>query len=236
MRIVTWNACKGSFSLKAFLLNTIQPDIAVIQEIANPVKTDGQLLWFGDNQNQGLAVIARGEYELRPLQILEDVPKYVIPVAVEGPSSFVLFAVWTKGNQSMRYVRAASKAIDLYSSLFESRSVLMAGDFNSNAIWDNHHPAELNHSAMVQRLDDRGLASAYHHFFHEAHGSETRHTFYLHWNEARPYHIDYCFVPKRWARFISNVEIGPCPSWRQYSDHRPLIVDIHPEPDSGLEV
>jgi exonuclease III len=226
MRIVTWNACKGQFNRKVPLLDTFEADLAIVQEIASPSVTSSQVHWYGDNPKQGLAVIARGGYTLRPLPILEGTPKYVVPIAIEGATSFVLFAVWTKANQPMRYVRAAVRSIELYSSHFESNQVAMVGDFNSNAIWNKLHPPEWNHGALVQRLDDRGLTSAYHHFHREIHGLESRHTFYLHWNEAKPYHIDYCFVPRIWAESISNVEIGPCSDWREYSDHRPLIVDV----------
>lgn len=88
------------------------------------------------------------------------------------------------------------------------------------------HPPGLNHSALVALLSELGLVSSYHHFFGEAHGAETRPTCYLLWKEARPYHIDYCFVPKEWATCIQNVEVGSYEAWKQYSDHRPLVVSI----------
>ena len=129
----------------------------------------------------------------------------------------------------MRYVRAASTAIDMYASTFASHPVVMLGDFNSNAIWDTHHPSDLNHSSMVQRLKAHGLVSAYHHFRSEPQGQETEPTFYLHWNEAKPYHIDYCFLPVQWLAGLRHVEIGSYAAWREYSDHRPLLVEVQPE-------
>jgi exonuclease III len=226
MRLVTWNACKGQFDRKVPLLDQLHADIAVIQEIASPAHQTPQVMWFGDNANQGFAVFARDPYRLTPLPQREGVPKYIVPVMVDGPISFVLFAVWTIRQQRLRYVRAAATAIEMYASTFEQPPVVLLGDFNSNAIWDTHHPAALNHSAMVQRLRGHGMVSAYHHFRGVPHGQETEPTFYLHWDAGKPYHIDYCFLPTRWADGIQHVEIGSFEAWREHSDHRPLLVDV----------
>lgn len=121
-----------------------------------------QTLWFGDNPNLGIAVVAKEPYKLRRLPQLPDVPKYFIPVSVEGPKSFILFAVWTLGGQPRPYVQAASMAIDMYASMFASSPVVLLGDFNSNAIWNKEHRAAFNHEAMVERLHRLGLVSAYH--------------------------------------------------------------------------
>ena len=103
------------------------------------------------------------------------------------------------------------------------------GDFNSNLIWDvlkNRHPTDLNHSALLDRLKGHRLVSSYHTFYGEQQGKETRPTYYLLWNEKKPYHIDYCFIPDGWVNRLKNVEIGNYLDWKDYSDHRPLIVDI----------
>ena len=75
-------------------------------------------------------------------------------------------------------------------------------------------------------MSARGLVSAYHEFFGEAQGRETRPTCYLLWKKARPYHLDYCFVPKAWARRIRRVEVGSYEDWARHSDHRPLVVEL----------
>jgi hypothetical protein len=99
MRLVTWNARRGTFDRKVSLLDHLHADIAVVPEIAAPANESPQRLWFGDNPKQGLAVLAREPYRLRRLPELPDVPKYVVPIAVEGPRTFTLFAVWTLGGQ-----------------------------------------------------------------------------------------------------------------------------------------
>ena len=229
MRLLTWNACKGQFDRKVPLLDHLGADVAIIQEIASPNVDSKQCVWFGDNPNQGLAVMAKEPFTLRAIEPLCDVPKYIIPVAIEGPISFVLFAVWTLGEQPMRYVRAVATAIDIYASTFAQHQVVMLGDFNSNAIWDKDHPANLNHSSVVSRLEEHGLVSAYHHQRGEAQGQEKEATFYLHWNERKPYHIDYCFLPRQWSTGITLVEVGSFKTWKEHSDHRPLLVEFQPE-------
>jgi exodeoxyribonuclease III len=155
-----------------------------------------------------------------------DVPKFVFPVEVIGPETFLLLVVWSKGNQTFRYVMGVVKAIEAYRDLVKNSPTVLIGDFNSNAIWDTHHPTGLNHSALISLLSELGLVSSYHHFFSEVQGKETRATFNLLWNKERPYHIDYCFVPASWASRIKRVEIGSYEEWKRHSDHRPLLVEI----------
>jgi hypothetical protein len=225
VRLVTWNCCRGAYSTKTPLLDPLAADIAVFQECARPEIESETCVWFGDNPRQGIAVKASNEYTLRALPRV-DVPKFVFPLEVHGPEVFTLLAVWSKGGQKHRYVMGVVKAVQTYRTLFESAPTVLIGDLNSNAIWDSLHPEGLNHSALISLLSELGLVSSYHHFFGEAQGSETRPTCYLLWNKERPYHIDYCFVPKSWASRIQRVDIGSYEAWRQYSDHRPLLVDI----------
>ena len=228
MRLLTWNARRGEFARKAPLLERFEADIIVIPEIAAPIVESDQLLWFGDKRSQGLAVVARGKYKLTKLTELPDAPKYVIPIRVDGPLSFTLFAVWTVRRKDLRYVEAACAAIDLYASTFLSSAVAMMGDFNSNAIWDRKRDATQNHTAMVGRLERHGLVSAYHEYRQIKHGLEPKvdHTFYLYGHEDKSYHIDYCFLPKAWAAQIEEISIGNYADWSDHSDHRPLLVTV----------
>jgi hypothetical protein len=226
MRIVTWNCCRGPYVKKSALLDPLDFDIAVIQECAMPAVESSHCLWFGDNPRQGIAVVTRGSYQLRRLPIADNVPKYVVPVEVTGPTNFTLLAVWSKGGQRHPYVEGVVHATELYGSLLDSGSAVLAGDLNSNTVWDGTHPKDRNHTALVNRLAQLGLVSAYHAFYSEAHGHETRPTYYFHWKEQRPYHIDYCFVPNAWAQNLRSVEVASYEDWKQHSDHRPLLIDV----------
>lgn len=227
MRLVTWNCCRGAYEAKTPLIDHLQADIAVFQEIAKPVEEDPNVLWFGENPKIGMAVQARPPYQIKPLAIIENVPNYVIPISVTGPSNFLLFAVWTTNDKAFPYVRALSTAIDMYSAVLDStQSIVFMGDFNSNAVWDTLHPADLNHTSMVKRLADRSLVSAYHHMRKVSPGSEIEKTFYLHWNKDKSHHIDYCFLPESWAENITEVRVGTYEELSAASDHRPLLVNL----------
>jgi hypothetical protein len=53
---------------------------------------------------------------------------------------------------------------------------------------------------------------------------------YFQWKEQKPYHIDYCFIPEEWAPDVQCVEIGSYAEWKDYSDHRPLLVEVADRP------
>ena len=228
MRIVTWNCCRGQYAKKAPILEIFAPDISVVQEIAKPPTESDQCLWFGDNPRQGIAITASNDYRLKRLPTARNVPKYIFPVRITGPTNFTLLAAWTKAGQKYPYVEAAVQATKRYRSLIEAGPTVLIGDLNSNANWDKAHPKGRNHSALVALLTKLGLVSAYHAYFNEAYGAESRPTYYFLWKKSRSYHMDYCFVPEGWVKQIKTVEVGPYEGWERFSDHRPLFVEVFP--------
>lgn len=227
MRLLTWNCCKGTIDAKAPRLDSLAADITVLQECAQPTSTSDRCLWFGDNPRQGLAVLAREGFRLSALPTRADVPRYSIPVRVRGPyGTFLILAVWSKKAPTHPYVEGVVEAIDRYRDLIEATPTVVMGDLNSNAIWDRQHPATHNHSALVARLGQLGMTSAYHAYFGEAHGAESRPTHYFHWKVEKPFHIDYCFVPDAWLPGLEQVGVGTFADWSDASDHRPLWIYI----------
>jgi hypothetical protein len=226
MILVTWNCCRGSYLKKAALLDALNADVAVLQECARPAQESENCLWFGENPRQGIAIIARPPYSLTRLPMRRAVPKFIVPVAVSGPTPFNLLAVWSKTGQTHNYVEGVVRAVHLYRELLAAGSAVVLGDFNSNTIWDKTHPNDRNHSALVRLLEDLGLVSAYHAHFGESQGAETRPTYYFHWNDQKPFHIDYCFIPQAWTKLLHRVEVAGFEEWRAHSDHRPLLVEL----------
>lgn len=80
------------------------------------------------------------------------------------------------------------------------------------------------HSTVVKLLAERGIVSAYHVFYSENHGEETRPTYYFWRRKERGFHIDYIFVPHTWV--ITNFKIGTYKKWISSSDHVPILADI----------
>jgi hypothetical protein len=188
------------------LAQALHPGIAVLQECARPASTSSTCLWFGDHQNQGICVLAGAGYTLEAVLPIPDLPRYVIPIRVHGPESFLLFAVWTQKKPT--YVEPVLRAAEAYADLIRSEPTVFMGDFNSNARWDKRRMPARDHSAMVGALSELGLVSSYHHFFGEAHGKETRPTHYFRWHEHEPFHVDHCVIPKPWAERLVNVAVG----------------------------
>ncbi len=209
---------------EAFL--RLKPDVAVIPECAQDIKvSDGSSVWVGSIPFKGLAVIAYGDYAVSLDKAYEPGIQWAAPVEVTGPHSFFLLAIWGQ----RPYGEGVQTALDVYHEQLTNGPSVVAGDFNQNSIWDRPNRAR-NHTRTVDLLKDVGLVSAYHHYFGAAHGVELHSTHY--WRnraETEPsFHIDFCFVPKRWLSNITSVQVGSYAKWISsgLSDHVPLVVDV----------
>src|SRR5262249_44261657 len=125
-----------------------------------------------------------------------------------------------------RYVRGIHRALRLNRRLLDSVPSVVIGDFNSHSIWDANYPDSENHTALLERLDTHELVSSYHWFSGESHGAESQATFFEYRHRHRPYHIDYCFVPKSWAASLESVTLGDHGEWGRRSDHMPLVTVV----------
>jgi endonuclease/exonuclease/phosphatase family protein len=226
LRIVTWNCCRGPFDAKAGALARLKADIAILTETARPKADDTpQRLWFGGSKGSGIVVLAGGGFTLeREHAVAASDSDPVRAIRVGGPVSFHLMAVW--GRQNSDYIRGVYDRVVEQLDFAKRRPTVLAGDLNSNTIWDRPR-ARMDHSRFVAWLrSELDLVSAYHEHRNEAHGKESKPTYYFLWNRARPYHIDYCFVPRAWGPRIRRVTIGGYEAWSRWSDHRPVMVEV----------
>jgi exodeoxyribonuclease-3 len=230
MRIITWN-CQMGLDKKVDALLSLKPDVAIIPECSEKSAIALQqrgfnALWFGSNQHKGLGVICRQDCALRALP--QPAQKWIAPIEVDAPTPFTLIAVWACQIGTKRadnYIGQVYHALMAHPEWFSQRPVVLAGDLNSNKIWDAHRRVG-NHSAVVKLLDERGLVSAYHEHFDEKQGEECRPTIYFRHHEDKPYHIDYIFIPRDWAARLRTVEVGEFESWSRLSDHCPVIAEV----------
>src|SRR5580704_17896474 len=171
MKIITWN-CNMAFRKKADVILAYQPDILIVPEcecieklVFNPqIEKPSDALWFGNNQHKGLAVLAYNNLELSLLDDYKPAFQTIVPISVMGAGvDFTLFAVWAYNpdDPDGRYVEQVWKAIHHYDHLLSAKTTILAGDFNSNTIWDRKRRAG-NHSNVVKYLEDKGIYSAYH--------------------------------------------------------------------------
>jgi exonuclease III len=236
MRIFTWN-CAGVFRKKTGQLASYNPDLAVIQECEPPEKLifpqdfrPDSKAWFGDpGAAKGVGVF--GFSGLR-VEVADDVYdptiRYCVPLRVTGAWNFHLIAIWAMPHANPRgwsYVGQICRALESYRDFIHDQDTLLAGDFNSNQIFDRPKRA-CNHSTVVERLAQDGIVSLYHEYFHESHGKETQPTFYLTKMVSRPFHLDYFFAPTSWSQRVTHLEVGNFTDWRPWSDHCPLFVEL----------
>jgi exodeoxyribonuclease-3 len=227
---------------KIDVLLDLAPDIAVVCECAEPGRLrvrsgsswmEGEPVWVGRNPHKGLAVFAFNGYAARLADAYHPSLRYIAPVHVSGPTECNLLAVWAQ-NASAGGIRKHQsgplrRALSRYRDFLGERPAVIAGDLNSNTIWDK--PGwRINHSTKVKILEESfGLVSAYHAIRGEAHGKESEPTLY--WRDRTKdgptYHIDYVFLPKRWLG-QAKVDIGTFEAWcgAGLSDHVPVIVDV----------
>lgn len=235
MRIITWN-CNMAFRKKAAMILEYKPDILVVPECEHPGKlvfpagipqpTDS--LWFGSNLNKGLGIFSYSHFRFKVHRRHNPDLRMIIPITVKGSAdTFILYAVWANNptDPDGQYVEQVWKAIHHYDKYISGKRTILAGDFNSNTIWDRKYRTG-NHSHVVKRLEEKGVHSCYHLYHKQAQGQEQHPTHYLYRHRDKPYHLDYCFVSADMAEKIGSVEIGDYEYWTKYSDHVPVMVTI----------
>jgi exonuclease III len=231
VRLLVWNCCMG-LGKERQLLYELRPDIAVVSECScdsmRACEADGfQTCWWGTNKNKGLGVVARKPWTLGPGRSPSQ--KWIAPVRVRGPEDFLLIAVWASAVGTLRemnYVGQTYEALIRHPKWFSGGCpVVMGGDLNSNSSLDPGRKIR-QHRRVVELLARRGIVSAYHSYFGEEHGAETRPTYYFWHREPRPFHLDYIFLPRSWMKRVTDLGVGSFATWRRASDHMPLWVDL----------
>ncbi|MEM8812752.1 MAG: hypothetical protein AAGF59_09055 [Pseudomonadota bacterium] len=231
-----------AFHRKMAALQTLQPDVAVVGECADPDTlaergleglTEETCLWMGASRHKGLGIFAFNGFRIRRHEPFRPTLRYVLPVQVTGPESCNLMGVWAQnasgGVTRKRQLGPLRRGLSAYRSFLTAGPTIVGGDLNNNAIWDR--PGwRINHMAKVGIMDGLGLVSAYHALKGEAHGQETEPTHY--WRDRRvdgpTYHLDYAFVPRDRIACIKDFHIGSFDDWvgNGLSDHVPVLVDI----------
>ncbi|MDX5482870.1 MAG: endonuclease/exonuclease/phosphatase family protein, partial [Hymenobacteraceae bacterium] len=210
-------------------------DIYVIQECENPEETlhkeyqewAKNYLWIGDTKNKGLGTFATPDIELKRLnwsdQYQDHSVKYFLPCTVN--QYFDLLAVWTHYNNSPNFGYIGQFWKYLQINKGKLSKTLIAGDFNSNAIWDEWD-RWWNHSDVVNELKGIGIDSLYHVFSGQEQGQETVPTLYFQRKLDRPYHINYVFGAQCFNDRLKRYDIGQPDHWLGISDHMPVFCEF----------
>ena len=91
MRVITWN-CNMAFRKKVDAILALKPDILVVQECEHPDKlifnlnslSPTDILWFGTNNNKGLAIFSYGNFKFKKLRTHNPELRMIVPIAVTG--------------------------------------------------------------------------------------------------------------------------------------------------------
>ncbi|WP_276965519.1 endonuclease/exonuclease/phosphatase family protein [Chryseobacterium sp.] len=235
MKIITWN-CNMAFRKKGEFIITEEPDILIVPECENQerllighyTKQPTAIFWYGDNPNKGIGVFSFNEFKIKLLDIHNSDFRYVLPLSIYNDKvCFTVFAIWAqKPEKHSCYTEQIWNAVHFYSNLLDNDNVILAGDFNSNSIWDKPNRI-YNHTNLVNYLKTKNIISTYHHFHNQAQGQEKHNTLFMHRKINKPYHIDFCFASLNLIDKLENVVIGTYEKWTKYSDHKPLIVKIN---------
>ncbi len=235
MTIITWN-CNGAFRNKYHLFNDINADILIIQECENPQKSTKEYQtwagknyqWIGKNKNKGLGIFVKNNFSIETLDWSDININYkneqlelFLPCKINN--SFILLGVWTKkaNSEVFGYIGQFWKYLQLHKPKIKDNDILIAGDFNSNSIWDKWD-RWWNHSDVIKELEEINVKSVYHYLYKEKQGEEKKPTFFLQRKIDKKYHIDYIFSSNRFLN--SKLEIGEEIKWLEVSDHLPLIL------------
>jgi hypothetical protein len=219
------------FHKKLNELLSLRPDLLILPECAEPdilrqkaphfAFSDCE--WSGTNRNKGLGVFSFGGLSLRRHHSWERRFHLFLPVEVRGSSTMNLLAVWAFNHRGTAAVTTL-EALSYYRPFLSSHAGLVAGDFNSNVIWDRTGNPN-GFAAVDAALRELGLASAYHATTKAPLGKEPHGTLFFLKRVAQPYHIDYIYLPQP-AAATASVTLGQPADWLALSDHVPLVADF----------
>lgn len=247
MRLMTWN-CRDGLSRKQSIVETIRPDIAIIQECSKAdalnLAGTGDIVWktksSGTNENKGMAVICFNpafSLQTPPLpdqwnEMMKTDPSrldLLIPVEIKGTRNFNLLATWSFNNRDRADKRKLEGPILMAARfqktwLAKSNSII-AGDFNHSPVFDRYTDVNFFHK-HIDAFKEVNLTSLYHHSSGEAFGEETCPSHL--WRGKSPFTIDYIFADLTSWRLDSckKMSFSGLEKFGIKSDHTPIWADL----------
>jgi exodeoxyribonuclease III len=225
LRLIAWNCHHGFLSARLDALAAFAPAIVFLQEChpkaAGP--SIGSCVRRAVNTRKGIALASLGgDYQLSRLRMRPHRGRAIVAATVTGPVSFTALGIWAQGPH---YVDDVMRSLEAFQTVLRSGPAVVLGDLNSGSNLTRQSPSK-GHARMLKALEDLGMVSAYHAFHTVTHGYEAHATYHHQRNPAKPWHIDFCFVPAAWASSVIDVEVVDGHEWAATSDHRPLRVDL----------
>lgn len=209
-------------------------DLYILPECADKnhvrLPEDYDMVWCGDDDltDKGLGVIWK---KLLSVQVIPEYKKikHMLPLMVNGAGfpKFILASwptIWKEKKTYPQLLREALKEYSFYLDRFDS---MVIGDFNCYIGQSGVRKSTGTFEDCIAEMRRHGLYSLYHELTGEAFGKESTDTFYLRFNPAHPFFLDYAFSSVKPIGFM----IG---EWeKEISDHRPLLIELEDEEWDG---
>jgi len=227
MRFITWNCC-WKLEEKLPVLLAEMPDVAVVQECSRrslehlPEEYRGE--WLGGPENHGLGLISREPYDLCNVTMANP-QGYFARIDIEGPVRFRLIAAWNCPPEGSSYNSNLHSFLDEHLDWFDAAPILFAGDLNSQngASFDT---GKRKHCEFEERMREKHLVDAYAAVRGPLDSTLREATHRHQWNVAKPFHLDYVYVPELWLPRISGLTVGAPIFWSRFSDHSPVMLSV----------
>jgi endonuclease/exonuclease/phosphatase family metal-dependent hydrolase len=225
LRVVCWNCRSGSVGDRLDQLRALQPDLVFLQE-CDPERggrVAGVVCSRAITTRKGIALCAAHSCRCSARPLPAGSGRAAIAATVRWPIRFTAIGVWA---QATHYADDVIRTLRAHASVVRDTPAIVFGDFNSGTSLVRFGSSSRHHQRLVDEFDRLGLISAYHAFHRVGHGYERDATYFHQFNAGKPWHIDFCFVPRSWASRIVNAAVVDGDEWRTRSDHLPLLVDV----------
>lgn len=213
-----------------YLIQTIAPDIALVQEFSPPVKQDAcfNILYreIGGTRRWGSAIITRG-LSVQEVQFNNNYPGAVVAADVMLPNGWLLTAISLygliddNGYATTTLHRMLSDLTPLLHRRTGRRDFVVGGDYNVSTQWDEHYGyKDPSHRIFFERLEDFGLINCTARF-HGGHVQTNRHP-----RSSVPWQNDYIHVSAEVANRLVSCDVVDDPVIWELSDHNPVVAII----------
>jgi endonuclease/exonuclease/phosphatase family metal-dependent hydrolase len=223
--LVTWNCRSGTLADRLRALQPISPDVLFLQEFRpDDNLTDPHLIERSVNSHKGIALGSPSQmFTVTALPSRDAAGAAILAATFAGPVALTVIGIWAQAGD---YVADVLRTLDAYRDVLRSGNAVVLGDFNSGTRLREQPSQNRSHARLLDALADAGLVSTYHKFHGIEHGREQHATYRHRFSDEDRWHIDFCFVPSVWSDYIRSVDILDGPSWREHSDHHPVVVNV----------
>lgn len=219
--------------LKFDRLLSLRPDVAVVQECADPDGLKGwrpdcaAYNWIGFNPDKGLGIFTFGDLTLARHPSYTEGHALYLPVTVSDRHHFNLLGVWSADPRTMPAAATNEPlaALQRYRPFLTASPAVVAGDFNRLPQQMSARRNPTGRSVM-DVLSEAGLVNADYAMSDASGQAALRRTHFHQRKFSRGFVVDYVFIPASWAARLARFEVGDPHDWIPWSDHVPLVAEF----------